>query len=84
MDNELKFSLSYEQLTQEAEEAILKCNLNQDGMGYILEHNRASGILSLWYGLALCGNPDAIGDERVDADWQRLNALIKPKEGGIP
>lgn len=32
MDKESVFSLSYEQLTREAEEAISKCDLNRDGI----------------------------------------------------
>ncbi|WP_439412625.1 hypothetical protein [Enterobacter ludwigii] len=81
MEQELNFSLSYEQLTREAEDAIKKCNLHQDGMGYIQESTRASAILSFWYGLALQGYPGTTMDERVEADRQRLHALIHKREG---
>lgn len=82
MDNEVTFSLSYEQLTLEAEDAIKKCNLNQDGMGYALEKCKASAILSFWYGLAQCGQPDALESEHVEADWQRLRGLIHQRKDG--
>ncbi|WP_017891073.1 hypothetical protein [Serratia sp. S4] len=80
MDQELNFSLSYEQLTREAEDAIKKCNLNQDGMGYIEALAKASAILNFWYGLALQGYPGTTMDERVDADRLRLHALIYKRE----
>ncbi|HIF6624607.1 TPA: hypothetical protein ACX37D_000922 [Serratia marcescens] len=76
MDQALNFSLSYAQLTREAEDAIKKCNLNQGGMGYTLELGKTSAILSFWYGLALQGYPGTIMDERVDADRLRLHVLI--------
>lgn len=79
MDDELKFSLSDELLTQEAE--IRKCDLNQGGMGYIQVLTRASAILSFWHDLALRGHPYGTGDERVKADWQRLHAIIYKKSG---
>ncbi|EGB2672715.1 hypothetical protein ACM9ZQ_19040 [Escherichia coli] len=82
MDNEVTFSLSYEQLTREAEDAIKKCNLNQDGMSYPLELGKASAILNFWYGLALCGQPDARESERVEADWQRLCDLVHQRKDG--
>ena len=82
MDNEMTFSLSYEQLTREAEDAIKKCNLNQGGMGYPLELGKASAILSFWYGLALRGQPDARESERVEADWQRLSGLVHQRKDG--
>ncbi|EMN5850580.1 hypothetical protein RJO36_004041 [Enterobacter hormaechei] len=80
MDQEVTFSLSYEQLTKEAEDAIRKCNLDQDGMGYPLEQGKASAILSFWYGLALRGQPDARENERVEADWQRLSGLVHQRK----
>ncbi|HFF0247543.1 hypothetical protein PU695_27480 [Klebsiella pneumoniae] len=55
MDHEVTFSLSYELLTQKAEEEIRSINLNQDGIGYIEALAKASAILSFWYSLALHG-----------------------------
>ena len=76
MDQEMTFSLSYELLTQTAEEEIRNINLNQDGIGYIEALAKASAILSFWYGLALRGYPGSTMDERVDADRLHLHALI--------
>ncbi|HFL1539407.1 TPA: hypothetical protein ACG1QB_004258 [Enterobacter asburiae] len=80
MDQEVTFSLSYEQLTQKAEEEIRNINLNQDGIGYIEARARAYAILNFWYGLALRGYPGSTMDERVDADRLRLHALVFKKE----
>lgn len=46
MDNEVTFSLSYELLTQKAEEEIRNINLEQDGIGYIEALAKASAILN--------------------------------------
>lgn len=80
MDQETTFSLSYELLTQKAEEEIRNINLDQDGIGYIEALTRASAVLSFWYSLALHGYPGTTMDERVDADRQRLKNLIYRKE----
>ncbi|EIO6737222.1 hypothetical protein LQ308_004374 [Salmonella enterica] len=81
MDVEMTFSLSYELLTQKAEEEIRNINLNQDGIGYIEALAKASAILNFWYGLALHGYPNITMDERVDADRQRLRKLVFRKDG---
>ena len=80
MDNEVTFSLSYELLTQRAEEAIRNIDLKQDGIGYIEARAKASAILSFWYGLALQGYPGTTMDKRVDTDRLRLHALVFKRE----
>ncbi len=76
MDQEMTFSLSYELLTQKAEEEIRKCDLRQDGPYYIQELNRASDILRFWFILAMSGYPGVPDMERIDADRLRLEGLI--------
>ncbi|EAA4192935.1 hypothetical protein DPK04_19920 [Salmonella enterica subsp. enterica serovar Mikawasima] len=78
--NEVTFSLSYELLTQKAEEEIRNINLDQDGTGYIEALAKASAILNFWYGLALQGYPGSTMDEHVDADRLRLHALVFKRE----
>ncbi|MEH4661137.1 MULTISPECIES: hypothetical protein [Enterobacteriaceae] len=82
MDNEVTFSLSYEQLTQFAENHIRECNLDSQGVIYIRESAKAGAVLSLWYELAINGyaSMNAINrKERIDADHQRLINLIWPE-----
>ncbi|EEG5674650.1 hypothetical protein G3G77_004717 [Salmonella enterica] len=74
MDTYEKFSLGYEQLFQEAEEQIKKYDLNN-----IHELTQAREFLAFWHRLALkgqIGTVDPKFDERIDADWEHLNALI--------
>ncbi|HGM4961241.1 TPA: hypothetical protein ACKPZ6_004836 [Serratia liquefaciens] len=82
MDNELKFSLSYEQLTRFAEERIRECKLDSHGVIYISESTKAGAFLGLWYELAINGyaslNAKQIKDP-IDADHQRLRKLIWPE-----
>ncbi|HBV9912294.1 TPA: hypothetical protein MEA72_004434 [Klebsiella aerogenes] len=80
MDQELNFSLSYEQLTREAEEQIKKCNLDKDNYFYGRELDKASALLLFWYRLAIVGYSGVTGNERVEADLVRLKALIVGKE----
>lgn len=82
MDRELKFSLSYEQLLQETEERIKQYVSNKTGLLDLDERNKARDLLSFWHKLALLGNryaatPDPEMYERIDADWEHLDALIK-------
>ncbi|HAF6280238.1 TPA: hypothetical protein G9F26_004458 [Salmonella enterica] len=80
MDQELNFSLCYEQLFQEAEGQIKKCDLREEGPYYLQELSKASGLLAFWHRLANRGY-SCVGDyERVEADWQRLHALIYKRE----
>lgn len=76
MEQEVTFSLSYELLTQKAEEEIRKCDLRQDGPYYVQELSRASDILRFWFILAMGGYPGVPDMERIDADRQRLEGLI--------
>lgn len=76
MDEEMTFSLSYELLTQKAEEEIRKCDLRLDGPYYVQELNRASDILRFWFILAMSGYPGVPDMERIDADRLRLEGLI--------
>lgn len=80
MDQELNFSLSYEQLTREAEEGIKKCNLDKDSYLYGRELEKASALLIFWHRLAIVGYTGVTGNERVEADLLRLKALIVGKE----
>ncbi|SPX55179.1 Uncharacterised protein [Klebsiella pneumoniae subsp. ozaenae] len=76
----MTFSLSYEQLTREAEEEIKKCNLDKDKYFYGRELDKASALLLFWYRLAIVGYAGGTGNERVEADLVRLKALIVGKE----
>ncbi len=49
MDEEMMFSLSYEQMTQMAEEEIKQCDFRRDGTHYVWEVNKAHDILRFWY-----------------------------------
>lgn len=80
MEQVTNFSLSYEQLTREAEEAIKKCNLDKDEYFYGRELDKASALLLFWHRLAIAGYTGGTGNERVEADLVRLKALIVGKE----
>lgn len=79
-EKEVNFSLSYEQLFQEAEEQIKKCDLREEGPYYLQELSKASGLLAFWHRLAARGCSGVGDDDRVEADWQRLHALIYKRE----
>ncbi|ELW1648925.1 hypothetical protein NTH58_004022 [Enterobacter oligotrophicus] len=74
-EKEVNFSLSYEQLLQEAEAQIKKCDLNKTGEHYVAEWLKARAFMSFWHTLALKGYPGTPDIERIDADWARLEAL---------
>jgi hypothetical protein len=76
MDKKVTFSLSYEQLIQETEEQIKKCGLNKTGEHFVPEWLKARTLLAFWHSLALKGCPGIPDTGRIDADWQRLDALI--------
>ncbi|EPJ5005520.1 TPA: hypothetical protein ACRRC6_005422 [Klebsiella pneumoniae] len=79
MDEELKFSLSYEQLTRIAEERIRECELDSQGAKYISESGKASALLVFWYELAINGAPLNNYEQTkalIDADQQRLRKII--------
>lgn len=80
MDQELNFSLSYEQLLQEVEESIQKCDLRKEGPYFTQELSKASDLLALWHRLANRGCSGLIKYDRIEADWQRLHALIYKRE----
>lgn len=82
MEHEVTFSLSYEQLTQFAENHIRECNLDSQGAIYISESAQAGAVLSLWYELAINGYASVnaiVRQELIDADHQRLRKLIWPE-----
>lgn len=82
MDNEVTFSLSYEQLTRIAEERIRECELGNQGAKYISESSKASALLGFWYELAITGAPLNNYEQTkalIDADQQRLRKLIWPE-----
>ncbi|HHT8253854.1 hypothetical protein GHU08_23835 [Citrobacter freundii] len=82
MDQEMNFSLSYEQLTRFAEQRIRECELDSHGAKYLMESARAGAVLSFWYELAINGyvSMNAINrKELIDADHQRLRKLIWPE-----
>ncbi|MDK9637866.1 hypothetical protein [Enterobacter hormaechei] len=79
-EKEVNFSLSYEQLLQEAEESIQKCDLSKEGPYYPQELSKATDLLHFWHRLANRGY-SGVGDyERIEADWQRLHALVFKRE----
>ena len=55
MDNDVTFALSYEQLLQETEAQIKKCDLNRTGEHYVAEWLKARAFMSFWHTLALKG-----------------------------
>lgn len=76
MDSDFLFSISYEQITQAAEEEIRKCDLRNNSPRYLQELDRAAGILKLWSSVTLKGHPDGNGFQRVSKDRQRLRELM--------
>lgn len=81
MDQEMTFSLSYEQLTRFAEKRIRECNLDSQGAIYLCES--AGAVLIFWHELAINGyaSMNAIKrQELIDADFQRLRNLIWPED----
>ncbi len=81
MDEEMLFSLSYEQMTQMAEEEIKQCDFRRDGTHYVWEVNKAHDILRFWYLLALRGHT-GLSTTRVEADYKRLKTLISQRNEG--
>ncbi len=80
MDEEMMFSLSYEQMTQMAEEEIKQCDFRRDGTHYVWEVNKAHDILRFWYlGAARTHGP---ATTRVEADYKRLKTLISQRNEG--
>lgn len=82
MDEEMMFSLSYEQLTRIAEARIRECELDSQGVRYISESSKASTLLGFWYELAITGAPVKNYEQTkalIDADYQRLRQLIWPE-----
>lgn len=55
MDQEMTFSLSYEQLTRFAEQRIRKCNLDSQGVTYLCESAKSGAVLIFWHELAING-----------------------------
>lgn len=45
MDQKMTFSLSYEQMTQMAEEEIKQCDFRRDGTHYVWEVGDAANLL---------------------------------------
>ncbi|EAM2866861.1 hypothetical protein AHS81_24705 [Salmonella enterica] len=85
-EKEVNFSLSYEQLLQETEELIKKYDLNKTGEHYAHNYIMARDILSFWHRLVLKGKTgpaDASIYERIEADWERLDALIRNGSGTV-
>lgn len=85
MDQEMTFSLSYEQLTRFAERRIRECNLDSQGAIYLCESAKAKAgaVLIFWHELAINGyaSMNAIKrQELIDADFQRLRNLIWPED----
>ncbi|MCX0216427.1 hypothetical protein Q6294_25000 [Klebsiella pneumoniae] len=83
MDQEMTFSLSYEQLTRFAERRIRDCNLDSQGAIYLCESAKAGAVLIFWHELAINGyaSMNAIKrQEIINADHQRLRKLIWPED----
>ncbi|HBZ9189435.1 TPA: hypothetical protein ACN7S9_004201 [Klebsiella pneumoniae] len=81
MYEDMLFSLSYEQMTQMAEEEIKQCDFRRDGTHYVWEVNKAHDILRFWYLLALRGHT-GLSTTRVEADYKRLKTLISQRNEG--
>jgi hypothetical protein len=81
MYEDMLFSLSYEQMTQMAEEEIKQCDFRRDGTHYVWEVNKAHDILRFWYLLALRGHT-GLATTRVEADYKRLKTLISERDEG--
>ena len=82
MDQELNFSLSYEQLTRIAEARIRECELDSQDAKYLSESGKASTLQGFWYELAITGAPVKNYEQTkalIDADQQRLSQLIWPE-----
>ncbi len=54
MDQEMTFSLSYEQLTRFAEQRIRECKLDSEGLAYMTASTQAATVLGFWYELGHC------------------------------
>ncbi|WP_049141596.1 hypothetical protein [Klebsiella michiganensis] len=80
MDEEMMFSLSYEQM---AEEEIKQCDFRRDGTHYVWEVNKAHDILRFWYLLALRGHT-GLATTRVESDYNYkwLKTLISQRNEG--
>ncbi|MDU7248728.1 MAG: hypothetical protein E6307_15775 [Klebsiella pneumoniae] len=74
MDEEMMFSLSYEQMTQMAEEEIKQCDFRRDGTHYVWEVNKAHDILRRGH--------TGLATTRVEADYKRLKTLISQRNEG--
>ena len=70
MYEDMLFSLSYEQMTQMAEEEIKQCDFRRDGTHYVWEVNKA-----------LRGHT-GLATTRVEADYKRLKTLISQRNEG--
>lgn len=79
MENELNFSLSYEQLLQVTEDEIKRCDLRQDGERYVQELTRAHDLLHFWHTLVMCGYSRLHDVERVNRDFEHLASLMKAR-----
>ncbi|EPY7145774.1 hypothetical protein ACXEIJ_005008 [Klebsiella quasipneumoniae] len=82
MDEEIMFSLSYEQLTRIAEERIRECDLDSQGAKYISESGKASALLVFWYELAIHGAPLNNYEQikaLINVDHQHLRKIIWPE-----
>ena len=80
MEKNVTFSLSYEQLFLETEESIQKCDLSKEGPHYPEELTKATDILQFWHRLANRGSSCVRDDERIEADWKHLHALVFKRE----
>lgn len=81
MNEEPKFSLSYEQLLQETEVQIKKRNLSRASEFYVHERIMADNMLMFLHSLVLRGYQGISDTARIEADFQRLNAYIVNEDG---
>ncbi|KNC93368.1 hypothetical protein GM30_04895 [Trabulsiella odontotermitis] len=77
-DDELIFSLSYEQLLQVTEEQIKTCNLSKNGEHYVEGLTKAHDFLHFWHTLAMRGYPEMPDFECLSRDFKYLASLIPP------
>lgn len=81
MEQELNFSLSYEQLLLVTEEQIKQCDLSQSGDRYVRELTKAHDLLHFWHMLVMRGYPVLPDVERVNRDFKHLASLMDSHKG---
>ncbi|AQU00693.1 hypothetical protein IH724_22460 [Escherichia coli] len=79
MNDDMDFSVNYEQLTQAAEQLLSRCKPTPNTPSDCERLNKACGICELWHHLALRGVRDISGFRRINADRERFNDFLQIK-----